>query len=131
MICTGDYNEFRREHNTVIDFTCNGECSRCGSCCTEELPITEKELRRIKAYVTKNHIKPYRRLFADMHTIDRTCPFYNPEKKVCMIYKARPKICQDFICSGFNMIEWIKKSKNPFEYKRVYLRDVVEEWDYE
>lgn len=45
------------EHG-VYDFTKDGKCSSCGSCCSRYLPISEKELKTIKRYVKKHHIKP-------------------------------------------------------------------------
>ena len=37
------------EHG-VYDFTKEGECSQCGQCCTNFLPMSEKELKTIKRY---------------------------------------------------------------------------------
>ena len=87
--------------NGTYNFTDDGKCVQCGACCSNFLPMTEREIRIIKAYVRKNGIKPH------VHTIpfaeeteDWTCPFMNGDKKTekCDIYKVRPSVCQMFIC---------------------------------
>ena len=35
----------------VTDHTCNGKCSNCGQCCSDLLPLSEREVRDIKAYM--------------------------------------------------------------------------------
>ena len=42
------------------DFTVNGQCSRCGACCTHHLMVTKKEQQQIKAYIKQHHIQPIR-----------------------------------------------------------------------
>ena len=37
--------------NHVKDFSINGKCSMCGECCGAILPVSEKEIKRIKKYV--------------------------------------------------------------------------------
>ena len=78
----------------VYNFTKDGKCTCCGNCCTALLPVTKEELKTIKRYIKKKHIKPV------THTggIDFTCPFRNDEKKICNIYEVRPTICRDFKC---------------------------------
>ena len=78
----------------------NGECSNCGECCTDMLPMTDAELREIKRYAQAHHLKEnHRRLFLDPNATDFTCPFRNNEKRICEIYPVRPEICRSFICS--------------------------------
>lgn len=83
----------------VVDFTDNGKCSQCGSCCTALLPMTDGEIRRLKAYVRKNNIRPRRKNFVVNKTIDLTCPFRDEAERKCLVYKARPEICRQFICN--------------------------------
>ena len=45
------------EHG-VYDFTKDGKCSSCGSCCSNYLPLSSKELKEIKRYVKKAYIQP-------------------------------------------------------------------------
>lgn len=91
-------NDFK---SGVYDFTNNGKCIQCGSCCSNYLPMTKKEISGIKNYVKVHKIK------AQLHTaglkepaFDMTCPFLDitKDKEKCTIYKVRPKICRDFSC---------------------------------
>lgn len=81
------------------NFTVDGKCSGCGSCCSDFLPISKAEIQTIKRYIKKHNIKAAVHLEAVMggHT-DFTCPFRDNEKKICTIYEVRPAICRVFSC---------------------------------
>lgn len=81
----------------VKDFTVNGKCSNCGQCCSNCLPLSEVEIRRIKAYIKKHNLKEQRHNFAS--GIDMTCPFRDERNKKCTIYEIRPAICREFMCN--------------------------------
>ena len=83
------------KNRKVTDFTKNGECSKCGNCCGNYLPLTTYEIERIKAYIKKHNIKEHLHHFA--YGLDMTCPFLN-DKQMCNIYKVRPQICRCFRC---------------------------------
>ena len=86
----------------VTDFTKNGKCSGCGACCSTYLPITQKELKVLKAWVKKNRYKPsniYAPTNMRGHTLDLTCPFLNKDTGKCDVYDIRPAICREFICN--------------------------------
>ena len=88
-------------NNGVYDLTCNGECTQCGNCCSNLLPMSESEIATIHKYIKKNHIKEHRHNYPlSQRIIDATCPFLNDDKpkEKCDIYSVRPKICKDFIC---------------------------------
>lgn len=84
-------------------YGCNcidGQCSNCGECCTDMLPLTKGELLRLKDYAAKHHLKQHRQApFWDLKATDLTCPFRNQQTKKCDAYPARPYICRTFICS--------------------------------
>lgn len=84
--------------NTAIDHTCSGNCSGCGECCSDVLPLSEKEINRIREYIQRKHIKAYRNAAAVV-TADLTCPFRDAEARICRIYDVRPEICRAFICN--------------------------------
>ena len=42
--------------NGVTDYTKDGECSGCGQCCSNYLPLSVKECFRIREYVRRKHI---------------------------------------------------------------------------
>lgn len=95
--------------NTITDFTKDGKCISCGECCPKMLPMTDKELARIKRYVERNNIKPSVRFPFLTHYVDNTCAFLTIEKK-CAIYSVRPKICKDFVCNqSMQRIEYQKQ----------------------
>lgn len=82
----------------VIDKTADGKCSGCGECCSDLLPLSDAEIKRIKEYVKKHNIKE------QWHTVlatatDLTCPFRDNVNKKCLIYSIRPAICRSFVCN--------------------------------
>ena len=90
--------EFR---NGTYNFTKDGKCVQCGACCSNFLPMTDREIRIIRAYIKKNGIKPHDHVVPFAGRIeDWTCPFLDGGKRTekCDIYKVRPLICQKFIC---------------------------------
>ena len=104
--------------NGVFDFTVDGKCSRCGSCCSRYLPLSRSEIRDIKRYVEKKHIQRQIHIGAPLATpaaLDMTCPFLdmtNPSETKCAIYKCRPAICRKFLCS--QPPSQIKENKEQF-----------------
>lgn len=103
MIANYDQLVRNIEHG-VYDFTENGKCTSCGSCCSNLLWLSEKEIMRIKRYVKKHRVKEQVHkapaVLAEP-AIDLTCPFLNEEKDhdKCMIYPVRPALCACFLCS--------------------------------
>lgn len=60
----------------VYDFTQGGECSNCGQCCSRFLPVSAKEVKTIKRYIQKHHIKEQRHFYPTAQPMDDlTCPF--------------------------------------------------------
>ena len=87
------------EASGVKNFTKNGECSGCGNCCTRILPISGKEIKRIKQYIEKHGIREQICCFPTAESIiDMQCPFRDDSGRRCTIYPVRPKICRDFRC---------------------------------
>ena len=113
------------EHG-VYDFTKEGECSQCGQCCTNFLPMSEKELKTIKRHVKKHHIKPYNHTFPTTEpTLDLTCPFRDEKNKICTIYKQRPQICRSFRCDKPKNDIWATKQEFHAKYRVVDLRKEI------
>lgn len=113
------------EHG-VYDFTKDGKCSQCGQCCANFLPMSEKELKIIKRYVKKHHIKPQKHLMPTVEpTLDFTCPLRNDAERKCMCYEVRPQICRSFLCS--NPKNGIRATKQEFhaKYRVVDLRKEI------
>ena len=81
----------------VTDHTCNGKCSNCGQCCSDLLPLSEREVRDIKAYMKKHPIKEQRHNAAT--GVDLTCPFRDERTRKCLIYNVRPAVCRTFVCN--------------------------------
>ena len=74
--------------------TDNGKCTGCGACCSSLLPVSEKELHKIKKYIKKHKILPQK------HIDEWVCPFLDisKAKNKCLIYEVRPRICKAFKC---------------------------------
>lgn len=86
----------------VYDFTKDGKCVGCGNCCSTLLPMSAKEIKLIKRYIAKHHIKEHKRVApTNKPTMDLTCPFLDETKEnnKCTIYTVRPQICRMFICN--------------------------------
>ena len=84
----------------IVDYTKNGECSNCGNCCGNLLPLTNDEVNRIKKYVRKHRIKE--NIFRPPlvgPVINYICPFRNDKEHKCDIYDIRPQVCRGFICN--------------------------------
>ena len=88
--------EYIIEHG-CHDYTTNGECSKCGGCCSCSLPLTQKEIRHLKRIVRERNMKPQHKLPVVCMSIDMTCPFLT-EEHLCAIYDERPYICKVFKC---------------------------------
>lgn len=81
------------------DYSENGECSNCGACCSNLLPMSPGDIKRIRRYIKKHRIKPALHGIPMDATVDWLCPFMDPGKEhKCRIYPARPEICRMFFC---------------------------------
>lgn len=84
----------------VTDRTVHNKCSGCGECCPDLLPLSERELSRIKEYARQHNLKENRHFWVgDPYAIDATCPFRNEKERKCDIYPVRPLICREFLCN--------------------------------
>lgn len=108
------------DYIVVKDFTKNGKCSNCGKCCTNLLPLSDAEVKRIKSYIKKHKIKEQRHNVAV--GVDMTCPFRDEANRKCLIYEIRPAICRQFVCN--HTYEDIKQAKIDFHKtnKIVFMR---------
>lgn len=118
------YDEYvkNQKNGTVVDYTKNGKCSGCGSCCTSNLSMTDEEIRIIKNYVKRHNIKIKKIQFPTVRpVIDMTCPFLDEtvKEKKCQIYEVRPQICRMFSCHEPNKIYEMLDDKDVFSYHRV------------
>lgn len=100
----------------VVDCTINGQCSQCGGCCSNTLPLTPQEIIAIKQYVKANNIQPSHApglLLRRECTYDNTCPFldHTKSKEKCKIYEVRPHICRTFICSDKDLSRYVNDPK--------------------
>lgn len=88
--------------DNIFDFCKDGKCSQCGNCCSNLLPMSQKEIEVIHRYIRKNNIKECRHIVPAIVTYDMTCPFLDTGKSCekCRIYPVRPEICKQFICDN-------------------------------
>ena len=95
---------YENMNSGLYDFTDHGKCSCCGQCCGDLLPVTDKEIAKIKEYVKIHNIKAHSHCnFLSMNVMDLTCPFMDSSKKLkCEIYPVRPQICKMFSCHKEN-----------------------------
>lgn len=109
-------------YDSKIVNNCNGKnCSNCGECCTDFLPLTKREVKNIKAYIKKNNVQE--NIYVTEDTFDLRCPFYiKDSNKHCAIYPVRPDICRAFKCC--QPIDFITDNKNSLsitaDYNKFY-----------
>lgn len=96
----GSILDLPKEEEMYSNNCVDGQCSGCGQCCADFLPLTKGELKIMKAYARKHGLKEHRQApFWDPYATDLTCPFRNQHTRKCDIYAVRPQICRSFICS--------------------------------
>ena len=100
-----DWYENSQEHvqHGNYDCTINGKCSGCGDCCSNRLPLSQKEINQFKVYMKKHNIVEQKHglLVLATESIDMTCPFMDTNSKdhKCTIYPVRPQICREYMCN--------------------------------
>ena len=117
----------RGMEDNVYNFTKDGKCSGCGSCCTNLLPMSDKEIRNIHKFIKKHKIEECKHLIPTaVECMDMTCPFLDTDKskEKCRIYEVRPMICRKFICDNEKRAKLTRNEYN--SVKRVV--DVREEF---
>ena len=77
------------------------KCLGCGNCCGSLLPLTDKDIKRLK-YLIKAGTKPARQKVIITYNTDLTCPFLTLDH-TCSIYENRPAICKHYTCDKFKM----------------------------
>jgi Fe-S-cluster containining protein len=101
----------------VYDKTDNGRCVGCGECCSNALPMRQKEIKIIQRYIKEHGIKEQKApaVFAKQ-PFDMTCPFMRKDvsKDRCTIYPVRPEICRDFKCDKARHNDWFHGSMDGF-----------------
>lgn len=91
----------RGMEDNIFNFTKDGKCSQCGGCCSNLLPMSQKEVDAIHRHIKRHNIKECRHLLPTVaKSYDMTCPFRDNDKKVCRIYEVRPEICKQFFCDS-------------------------------
>ena len=108
----------------ITDNSICGNCSQCGECCTNFLPVTQKEINEIQKYVIENKIRPQTQILVMQNRL--SCPYYNGKK--CLIYEVRPLICREFYCYKIPSIETAKKFAND-TYIPVDMWEIAKEID--
>lgn len=104
-IISGTLHDYIQSAKSVTDYTVDGKCSGCGSCCSVLLAMSNEEINRIKRFIRKHRIKEQKHIMPTVDPVaDLTCPFLDiskPDKK-CTIYRVRPAICRCFICNDMD-----------------------------
>lgn len=81
----------------ITNKTCNGECSNCGECCIDFLPVSSKDIKRVKEYLKDHKVERHNKPNCFI-VYNFVCPFRNNKENKCDIYEARPEICRVFKC---------------------------------
>lgn len=81
----------------IKNHTDHGICSNCGECCSDWLPLSSKDIRRIQEYLKSHKVERHNKPNCFIQ-YNFTCPFRNNKEKKCDIYEVRPGICRVFKC---------------------------------
>lgn len=106
----------------ITDNSVCGQCSKCGECCSNILPVSQEEVNEIQKYVIKNNIKPQMQMLVMQNRL--ACPYYDGKK--CLIYEVRPLICKEFYCYKKPDIDMARKF-NKEEHVTVDMWSVAKE----
>ena len=71
----------------------NGDCRGCGECCSRFLPVSQRDLERLRRHVCAHGIETV----PERAEIDLLCPFLS-DGRICAVYEARPDICRAYRC---------------------------------
>lgn len=109
-ICCDECNSLvvteRLDKRKVSNLSCDGKCSRCMQCCTDFIPLTHQDIRRIKKYMSNHNVD--RNICTDeCGNYMVLCPFLSDSG--CQIYPVRPEVCRGFCC--WNKRDDIKRNK--------------------
>ena len=110
----------------VTDFTIDGECSNCGECCSNILPLTEEEIETIKKYIKEHNVKEAVNGIPLDAQVNMLCPFMDSAKEhKCKIYHIRPKICRYFYCNKTPTMEEAKEmlSMDLVNMRKTFFRE--------
>lgn len=100
----------RGMEDNIFNFTKDGECSSCGKCCSNLLPMSRKEIDVIRRYIQKHNIREGIHIIpVTKQPYDMVCPFRDNGKKICTIYPVRPEICRQFICDNKKRTKYNRK----------------------
>lgn len=80
----------------VLNLSDGGKCSRCMQCCTDFLPMTNKEINSIRKYMRSHPNVVENIATAEDGSLLLLCPFIS--EKGCQVYEVRPAICRGFNC---------------------------------
>lgn len=120
-VITGSPEEVIADISSVHNNTnCDGTCSNCGGCCGVLLPVSKAEIKEIKRYIKRKHIKEQKheeikRDVLRSGFLDMTCPFRDNTAQKCTIYPVRPAICRVFMC---NRKPDVKRDRELYQGKR-------------
>ena len=116
--------------DNIYNFTVNGKCSQCGECCSDLLPMSEKEIREIHRFIEKNGITECKHLLPTANPcMDMKCPFLDTDKQSekCRIYPVRPAICRQFICDSEKRAkhnrELLKQTRRIVDVRREFFEN--------
>lgn len=106
----GGFDEMMNDYkNGVYNFTKDGKCIECGSCCSRHLAMNQREINTIREYIKRHGIKQQKHAVNvySSKLYDWTCPFLDDTKKnhKCTIYPVRPLICREFRCDKWQEID--------------------------
>ena len=90
------------KNNTVTNNCCGKKCSQCGECCGPFLPLTYKEIKRIKKAIKDYNLTFDIKDYITEEGIIMQCPFLDLKSRLCKLHAIdpvlKPDVCKKFLC---------------------------------
>lgn len=91
------------KNNTVTNNCCGKKCSQCGECCGPFLPLTYKEIKRIKKVIKDYNLTFDIKDYIKDDSIHMQCPFLDMKSRLCKLHAInpvlKPDVCKKFMCN--------------------------------
>ena len=86
----------------VTNNCCGRKCSQCAECCGPFLPLTYKEIKRIKQAIKDYNLTFDYQEYIQGNDIHMQCPFLDMKTRKCKLHminsQLKPEVCKRFSC---------------------------------
>ena len=121
--------------------TVDGDCKRCGRCCSYEIPLTLLDISRLakatnlttetvfKKFIDIGQVTAGQGLFKLSKNESGACVFLH-ETNICSLHEHRPWTCAAYFCQldrNHNSVSWVSFCSSPQERRSLWAQAVAVE----